>query len=212
MPGRWTPGNRRMDICAAATHAPVLPAEMMTSQRSSLDRLDPSQAHFTIELSVLLRSAETGESPISMTCVVATISRCGSCWSLPLQAFADDRFVADEHDLVAGIEQLDRAERSLEDRIGRVVASITSIAIRTAHPLGQRGIRKGERVLAFVARHRELEPRPNETALSARIVRELGRATAWAGHGLAHGKCVVGSAVAASGTGLALLGEHGWAS
>src|SRR5688500_19736824 len=68
MPGRETPGSVRMRSCAAATHAPVLPADT-TMSASPLATI----LHITaIELLGLARMASTGESSISMTCVVGT--------------------------------------------------------------------------------------------------------------------------------------------
>ena len=64
MPGRLTPGSVRILNCAAATHAPVLPA--LTATWAS--PLATILHMIAIELSGLLRIASTGESSISMTC------------------------------------------------------------------------------------------------------------------------------------------------
>ncbi len=68
MPGRLTPGKSRIRNWAAATQAPVLPAEITASASPLAARL-----HITaMLLSGLLRIASTGESSIAMICVVGT--------------------------------------------------------------------------------------------------------------------------------------------
>ena len=69
IPGRLTPGKSRMRNWAAATQAPVFPAEM-TASASPL----AASLHMTaMLLSGLPRIASTGESSIEMTWVVGTI-------------------------------------------------------------------------------------------------------------------------------------------
>src|SRR5947208_2411171 len=69
IPGRSTPASVRIRNWAAATQAPVLPAEITTSASPLAAIL-----HITaIELLGLLRIASTGGSSISITWVVGTI-------------------------------------------------------------------------------------------------------------------------------------------
>jgi hypothetical protein len=76
MPGRLTPGSVRMRSWAAATQAPVLPAEI-TMSASPLAAI----LHITaIELLGLLRIASTGGSSIATTSVVGTV-RYRSRWA-----------------------------------------------------------------------------------------------------------------------------------
>jgi len=77
MPGRCTPGSRFMFMIPAATHAPVLPAEITTSTGFSA-LLDPSRLIFTIDDSVRCRTARVGDSSISIMSGACTIDSRGS--------------------------------------------------------------------------------------------------------------------------------------
>src|SRR4030042_2021980 len=63
IPGRFTPGSVRIRIWNAATHAPVLPAEITASVLSSLASL----ASTAMELRGFLRRLSMGFSSIAMT-------------------------------------------------------------------------------------------------------------------------------------------------
>ena len=80
MPGRCTPESRFMCICPAA-HAPVLPALMTASQRTSAF-LEPSFAILTIDESCIWRTATVGEAPIGIDSLACSISMRWS--SIPL--------------------------------------------------------------------------------------------------------------------------------
>ena len=123
MPGRLTPGSVRMRSCAAATHAPVLPAEITTSASPLAASL-----HITaIELSGLLRIASTGESSISMTCVVVDdLDRATFCRRAEPaggQACADDGFIADEEKLSSASRSGAASQQPLRMAAGGMVAA-----------------------------------------------------------------------------------------
>ena len=73
MPGRITPGRRRMKYWLAATHAPVLPALITTSTRFSA-RGDAIWFITTMDESFFAFIASTGGSSMPITSVVGTIS------------------------------------------------------------------------------------------------------------------------------------------
>ncbi len=120
MPGRLTPGSNRIRNCAAATHAPVLPAEITTSASPLAASL-----HITaMLLSGLLRIASTGDSSIAMTCVVGMILYRLRCSPVSVEdsiPAADGVLVAHEQNHVPITEKRRGLPASLQDFGGSMV-------------------------------------------------------------------------------------------